>query len=293
MKTILLPTNFSKASQKALEFAIMIAQKADAKIIVAHAYTLTSINAEPIPVVFENVLEETQEYLKSQLDSICGYISSFKTDSGKTINTQYIIQYNIPEQEIKELATRHQVDLIVMGTNNPEGLQGLVGSTIQNMIENTNVPILVIHEDTPVKLFNKIDFAIEKVSEKISYVKNIINLASIFKSEITLLHVEQYARSFQEYEKNTESSTASIILNSVKKITSYDQIKYKTTLSDIVEEGLHKGLMEDNSDLLVLIYNERNWLDALFHKSVIKSVLKKFSLPVLILHSNKSQVNIS
>lgn len=288
MKTILLPTNFSKASRKALEYAIMIAQKADAKIIVAHAYTLTSINDEPFPVVFENVLEETKEYLKSQLDSVCGYISSFKTNSGKTINAQYIIQYNIPEQEIKELATRHQVDLIVMGTNNPEGLQGVLGSTVQNMIGNTDVPILVIHEDTLVKPFNKIDFAIEEVSEKISSIKNIIDLASIFKSQITLLHVEQYARSFQEYEKNTESENASAILNSVKKITGYDQIKYKTTLSDIVEEGLHKSISEDNSDLLVLIYKERNWIDALFHKSVIKSVLKNFSMPVLILHSNKS-----
>ncbi len=175
-----------------------------------------------------------------------------------------------------------------MGTNNPEGLQGLLGSTVQNMIGNTDVPILVIHEDTPVKLFHKIDFAIEEVSEKISSVKNIIDLATLFKAEITLLHIEQYARSFQEYEKNTESGTASAILNSVKKLTSYDLIKYKTTLSDIVEEGLQKSINEGNSDLLVLIYNERNWIDALFHKSVIKSVLKKFSIPVLILHSNKS-----
>lgn len=286
MKTILFPTNFSKASQKALEYAIMIAQKADAKIIIAHAYTLTSINDEPFPVVFENVLEETQEYLKSQLDSVCGYISSFKTDSGKTINAQYIIQYNIPEQEIKELAARHQVDLIIMGTNNPEGLQGILGSTVQNVIGYIDIPVLVIHEDTLVKPFNNIDFAVEEVSEKISAVKNIIELANLFKAGITLLHVEQYARSFQEYEKTTESETASAILNSVKKITNYDHIKYKTTLSDIVEEGLKKSVIEGNSDLLVLIYHERNWLDALFHKSVIKSVLKKFSLPVLILHSN-------
>ncbi len=288
MKTILLPTNFSKASQNALEFAIDIAKKADAKIIVAHAYTLTSINDEPFPVVFDNVLEETKEYLKSQLDSVCAYISSIKTDSGKTLNAQYILQYNIPEEEIKELAARHHVDLIVMGTNNPAGLQNVLGSTVQNIIGNTDVPILVIHEDTPVKPFNKIDFAIEELSENISSVKNIIELADLYNAEITLLHIEQYARSFQEYEKISESETASKILNSVKKITNYNHIKYKTVLSDAVEEGLSKSVNEDNSDLLSLIYKERNWIDELFHKSVIKSVLKKFSMPILILHSNKS-----
>ncbi|GAL86382.1 hypothetical protein MYP_3611 [Sporocytophaga myxococcoides] len=285
MKTILLPTNFSKASQKALEFAIEIAKKADAKIIVAHAYTLTSINDEPFPVVFDNVLEETKEYLKSQLDSVCAYISSFKTDSGKTINAQYILQYNIPEEEIKELAVSHHVDLIVMGTNNPAGLQNILGSTVQNIIGNTNVPILVIHEDTPVKPFSKIDFAIEELSEKIYSVKNIIELADLYNAEITLLHIEHYARSFQEYEKISESETVSKVLNSVKKVTNYDHIKYKTVLSDIVEEGLYKSVNEDKADLLALIYNERNWLDELFHKSVIKSVLKKFNIPVLILHS--------
>ncbi len=287
MKTILLPTNFSKASQKALEYAIMIAQKADAKIIVAHAYTITSINDESFPVLFDNVLEETKEYLKSKLDSVCGYISSFRTVSGKTINAQYIIQYNIPEQEIKELAERHHADLIVMGTNNPAGLQNILGSTVQNIIENTDVPILVIHEETPVKPFNKIDIAIEELSENASSVKNIIKLADLYNAEITLLHIEHYARSFQEYEKISESETVSSVLNSVKKISKYDHIKYKTVLSDEVEEGLYKSVKEDHSDLLVLIYNKRNWLDDLFHKSVIKSVLKKFSMPVLILHSNK------
>ena len=288
MKTILLPTNFSKASQKALEFAIMIAQKTDAKIIVAHAYTITSINDEPFPVLFDNVLEETKEYLKSKLDSVCEFISSFRTVSGKTINAQYIIQYNIPEQEIKELAERHHADLIVMGTNNPAGLQDILGSTVQNIIENTDVPILVIHEETPVKPFNKIDFAIEELLEKASSVKNIIELADLYNSEITLLHIEHYARSFQEYEKISESEIASSVLNAIKKVTKYDQIKYKTVQSDVVEEGLYKSVKEDHSDLLVLIYNKRNWLDELFHKSVIKSVLKKFSMPVLILHSNKS-----
>lgn len=288
MKTILLPTNFSKASQKALEFAIMIAQKSDAKIIVAHAFTLTSINDEPFPVVFGNVLEETKEYLKSKLDSVCGYISSFRTVSGNTINAQYIIQYNIPEQEIKELAERHHADLIVMGTNNPAGLQDILGSTVQNIIENTDVPILVIHEETPVKPFNKIDFAIEELLEKASSVKNIIELADLYNAEITLLHIEHYARSFQEYEKISESEIASTVLNAVKKVTKYDHIKYKTVLSDLVEEGLYKSVKEDHSDLIVLIYNKRNWLDDLFHKSVIKSALKKFSMPVLILHSNKS-----
>jgi nucleotide-binding universal stress UspA family protein len=288
MKTILFPTNFSNASKNALEYAISIAQKTDAKIVVLHAYMLPSVHGQPVSVGFNHLPEEIKATLMTRLDSICGYISRFKTASGKTINVQYSIQYDSVEQEISTLAKLHKADLIVMGSSNPDP-KVRFGSTVQAMIGKTEVPILVIHEDTPFRPIQKIDVAIEEEWPEVkASIERVTDFAALLNADITLLHVEGYPKTFPGFDVPSDVDKAIAHRDFVRKISNYERVHYKTIASELVEDGLQRGVKEDQSDLLVLIYNKRSWLDALFHKSVIKNVLNHFRLPVLILNADRS-----
>jgi nucleotide-binding universal stress UspA family protein len=276
MKSILLPTDFSKASEKAMEYAILIAKRNDAKIIVAHAYLLPVFSSILTPTVMDCMIEEVIQKTDSKLISICQKISSEVSDSGKNLECEYVSDYSVPETEIKNVAQLKRPDLIIMGTNSRDNLQAFLRSTTSRIIDTVNFPLLIVHENTIVAPLEKIHMAIENISKDAMEASQLIDLASTFKASITLLHV-------QPTEKINNKGNV-FFTEFVRKLVNYSGLNFKTCLSNNIEEGLQTSLSEDDSDLLVLIKYSRKWLDALFHKSIIRAFIKKGDLPVLILH---------
>ncbi|MCR6638786.1 MAG: universal stress protein [Sporocytophaga sp.] len=277
MKTILLPTDFSKASEKAMEYAILIAQRNNARIVVAHAYLLPVFSSILAPSVMDCMIEEVIQKTDSKLISICKKISSHVSDSGKQLECEYVSDYSVPETEIKNVAYLKKPDLIIMGTNSRDNLQAFLRSTTSRIIDTVNFPLLIVHENTIVVPIEKIHMAVENITKDALEASQLIDLASTFKASITLLHV-------QPHNKVNDSKANFIFADFIKDIINYSSIRLKTCISNNVEEGIKTSLSEDNSDLLVLIKYSRKWLDELFHKSIIRAFIKKGDMPLLILH---------
>lgn len=277
MKTILLPTDFSKASEKAMEYAILIAQRNNARIVVAHAYLLPVFSSILAPSVMDCMIEEVIQKTDSRLISICKKISSHVSDSGKQLECEYVSDYSVPETEIKNVAYLKKPDLIIMGTNSRDNLQAFLRSTTSRIIDTVNFPLLIVHENTIVVPIEKIHMAVENITKDALEATQLIDLASTFKASITLLHV-------QPHNKVNDSKANFIFGDFIKDIINYSSIRLKTCISNNVEEGIKTSLSEDNSDLLVLIKYSRKWLDELFHKSIIRTFIKKGDMPLLILH---------
>lgn len=287
MKTILFPTDFSSYADKALEFAIEIAKKSDAKIIAVNAFYVPTVDVNIPPVLLDQMYKEEEKESESRLQNLCKRISEHSSISGRPIETEYIAAQNIPSTEITHVYKEKKPDLIVMGTEGKDHFLGFLGSTTMDVLNTAGCPVLVVGAKTSFTGFTTIYYALEDIKEDILSVKQILPLAKLFNSTIAIVHVEEPALSEEETNFSKEKiEEAESFINATKDSLSYPKITLHTILAEDVAEGLLTFTKEGKLDILALVKQERSWIENLFHKSVIKYFLRDISTPLLIIHKN-------
>jgi nucleotide-binding universal stress UspA family protein len=116
MKTILVPTDFSKASKVAVLFAIGIAKKIKASIIL-----LSVINANSSTMRNWKKLE--RELIKIAQQDADKLLSEVKAETATVAITYHPILGFPIEDRIEQFAVDNKVDFIVMGTKGATGLK--------------------------------------------------------------------------------------------------------------------------------------------------------------------------
>ncbi len=145
-KHILVPTDGSALSDKAVEAAIKLARLAGARITAFHAmepYPLqgayaaeASGIAELQPELFA---ERSEEYAKRVLDAFNQAAISANVECTTSYTTA-----RSPSHAIVEKARAENCDLIVMASHGRRGLEGfLLGSETQKVLTHTSIPVLV------------------------------------------------------------------------------------------------------------------------------------------------------
>jgi nucleotide-binding universal stress UspA family protein len=145
-KHILLPTDGSALSDKAVEAAIKLAQQLGARITAFHAmepYPLQGVYAAEASGVAELqpelFAERSEEYAKRVLDAVAG--------AAAVANVQCATAYassSSPSEAIVEKAGKEKCDLIVMASHGRRGLEGfLLGSETQKVLTHSSIPVLV------------------------------------------------------------------------------------------------------------------------------------------------------
>ncbi|HVX51620.1 MAG TPA: universal stress protein, partial [Chitinophagaceae bacterium] len=147
MKTILVPTDFSKNAMCALRYAIRLAAVTNADIYVLHCFQYSSYKH----LVSES---ETQRKLiieqtgKEQLLKLQKHVYKAYKSAGLPVSTATRLQaeFNpfVVEESIR-VAKKIHAGLIVMGTHGATGIQKvLFGSNTANMVAKSPLPVLAI-----------------------------------------------------------------------------------------------------------------------------------------------------
>lgn len=285
MKTILLPTDFGKHSEKALEFAIQIARKSNAKIIVAHSFFISTMDVY-VPVdTLQDIYEEEREDSEKELISYCQKIALNRSESGDMLQAEFVTEQNLPASEILHLIKEKKIDLVVMGTEGEDHLLGFLGSTTLEVLNKAKCPVLVVHEQSTFKEFHNIYFAIQEMKEDLLKIRQLIPLAGFFNGEISILHIDRFPEEMNTLRKMwKEKEESEIFLDGIKKRYNYPTIKFHFDISDNTFKKMDEVLEKDSPDLMVLVHKKRNWFENIFHKSVIKYLVKNTNTPLLIIH---------
>jgi nucleotide-binding universal stress UspA family protein len=150
---ILAPTDFSEDSNHALGYAIELAQKFAAEIIVIH------VDQPLSPVIIgdlspgldmgtvNQIAEEQRLGALKELDKLTGRIR----ESG--LKARSLMRVGAPFLEIINAAQSENADLIVMGTHGRSGLAHvLIGSVSERVVNKAPCPVLTIrHPDRKFK----------------------------------------------------------------------------------------------------------------------------------------------
>lgn len=286
MKTILLPTDFGKHSEKAMEFAIRIAKRSNAKIIITHSFLVSTMDSYVPSDMLHEIYEEEQENTQMALMEYCQKISLNMSDNGFPIQTEIIIKQNLPAFEILHLAEEKNADLVIMGTEGKDQLFGLLGSTTLEVLSSITCPLLVVHENSTVTDFDKIYFALQDMKEGLRSIAQAIPFARMFNGEIFVFHVDRFQDDIKSIKYTWEQKEAyEVLLKGIKAQYSFPKISLHYDVSENIYEKMDEVIKNNRPDIIVLTHTRKNWLENIFHKSVIQYLVKNTSTPLLIVHS--------
>ncbi|MEX2592771.1 MAG: universal stress protein [Anditalea sp.] len=272
--TILCPTDFSECSLNAIEYAAKLGEKFEARLIIFHVpnkedyMKLFSKNREEQDFLsfaknkLETLVQEVQkESLHQGLKSCEGIIQE-----GKTINT--IIEY---ADEIK-------VDLIVMGT---EGIndfkQNYIGTRSSQVIQHASQDVFIIPRKVFFKKPRKLVFATDYIEEDKLVIQKVVKLASLFDSEIDIVHVGTKIRTIDKALHQT-------MVAEIQPFVHYEKVNY--VLKSYRDEpglGLESYLITAKGDVLITFSRKKSWFEQIFTQNLSKKMSYFINKPLLVI----------
>lgn len=142
IKKILLPTDFSKTSLAAAEYAVNLAMQYGAKIHLLHVLEKTPpiLTIRTLDLSREKILESIETDANTKLDKTIEKIK-------KHGNIEIIpaLRKGIDYEEILNYSKEKKIDVIVIATHGRTGLlHTLLGSVAEKVIRYSKTPVLVI-----------------------------------------------------------------------------------------------------------------------------------------------------
>jgi nucleotide-binding universal stress UspA family protein len=140
-KIILVPTDFSVASEAALDQAIGLASKLGGKVYVLHAYQL------PVVGFPDGVLVPTAEIASRVISWAQGELAACVAKRKECgVELLPILKQADPREAALAVAEEISADLIVMGTHGRRGIaRALIGSVAESVVRTSAVPVMTVH----------------------------------------------------------------------------------------------------------------------------------------------------
>jgi nucleotide-binding universal stress UspA family protein len=147
IKKILYATDLSKNSAYAFYYAVDMAKKHDAEIIILHTI-------EPLPAsafgtstdkAEHSQQEVSMEVIRSRLRKFCEKVDEKNSLSCVTLVTKILVQVGYPPEEILKAADEEGCDLIVLGSHGKGFLrQTFLGSVSGSVLARARKPVFIV-----------------------------------------------------------------------------------------------------------------------------------------------------
>ncbi len=247
---VLLPTDFSRYSIRALECGAELVDIGSEEVILFHVGTYDPYILSLAKVNFDEFIEKLKKESYEKLENAAGILEG----KGVRVKRLFYISSKDPAEEILEVANEEQADLILMGSRGHGWLRSkLLGSVSESVVRRSNIPVLLVKfkieqkageyycQKTFVRLFEKILFATDTspISPNLmAFLKKVKGIGSIY-----LVHVVGESKEGEiamEVERANDTLTAlkSEIGGGEIKITVGNPVKEVLKIADEKEVSL-------------------------------------------------------
>jgi nucleotide-binding universal stress UspA family protein len=270
MKNILVPTDFSSTAQHAADYAAALCRELQASLILFHAYLLPLAFGE-VPIVLvtgDELRKSSEEGLRKEAERL---------SAGAPLQIECIARMGMPMDEIKDLVKERNVDLVIMGSKETDGLDKLFGSTTNSAINNLKKPLLVVPEQASFSRFNKITYASDlHFQDSLECFEPLLSLVRRFNAHLSVIHVKKEGKELSGEQQAGKTRLESILGNIGH---DFQIMEYPG-----FEKGIVEYLNREKADLLVVVARDHNFFDRIFAHHTSKDLSNKTRLPLLILH---------
>ncbi len=236
--TILVPTDFSEVCNNAMNHACDLAKELGLKVIALHIITKET-----------KTFLDSQNLEKNSLEQrLRDYVNGKKAEF--EVETDYILKEGSIFEEIGTISKEQNSVFVVLGTHGKVGFQRLTGSFALKVINNTEIPTIVVQRK-PIKSgsYKNIIFPLTAFSEDRQKVKIAMAFAKIFDATI---HI------FPKYESDKYAKAKIIgIVKQILDIFDENGVKYCKKLPDESAGNFSKQVVDyaviNDADLIMIV----------------------------------------
>jgi nucleotide-binding universal stress UspA family protein len=144
LKTVLVPTDFSEASESALRYGKAMAEAFGASLHIVHVMEDLLAHAWAAEVYVSSMPQLRDEIEKESRHRLGALLTD---EERKTLRAETALLAGNPFLEIIRYAKTHGVDLIVMGTHGRGPIAHmLLGSVAEKVVRKSPCPVLTVRE---------------------------------------------------------------------------------------------------------------------------------------------------
>lgn len=276
LKKILVPTDFSDNAKNALDYAMHLAEKTKAELVLFHAFYAPAVDAQMPGSMMASLVKEEEEISIEKLKLLVKEVQLQKDFS--KIKYKTIATLGFAVEEIINVSEDQKVDLIVMGTKGASGWKELLlGSNTANVIGKSVVPVLVIPEKAKFSAVKKMVYASDFKSEDLSVMEQIIAFAELSAAKIAVLHI-------RTSEGDEMDEKINQLLASFKDKVNDETLSFFVLNKANIAKGIDEFVKFREADMLAMATYNRGLVDSLFHKSITKKMAYHTHIPLLAFH---------
>jgi len=266
---ILTPTDFSKLSKVAVSYAIRLAEKLGAEVVLMavinnNSYSRASMHWRKLEDEMVNMAKQDAQQLMGEIHAEIG-------DRVK-VSYEYIVGFPV-EEMIENFVVQNGIDMIVMGTKGATGLKKvMMGSNAAAVIDNSSVPVISVPGETEFKKIKKIVYAtdLENIYEEI---RTLAMFAGLFDAEIQILHVIP-SDSAKQIDSN--KIVSDLIIQG-----KYPKITFQVSKNDHTADEVDAFVVAHKADLLAMFTHKLDFYEKLFGRSVTRQLAFHAHVPLL------------
>lgn len=272
MLRILLPTDFSLLSRKAIVHAHRLSQHLDAEFVLLHC------DDKPRPAYA--MIRKLDDILRKEaLESLTELAESVKRETGLPAPITVDFEMGDPIAMTAKYCREHQIDLVAMGTKGETVIKNrLFGSVASGVMENVHLPILFIPAVAEPVSPKSILFATD-LTDLDREIAEVIAFARMFGAQVNVVHV--YPEILRPDTFDEERTQLDLIAR-----TDYPNITFSAVMDSDIISGINRYIEAEKPDMLAMFTYKTGVLEFLFNESIAEEMAGHASLPLLVLRKN-------
>lgn len=280
MKKILVPTDFSLPATNAFHFAVQVAQRIDAQIILLNviSFEFSSFNVGGEVANNPEEMHNHAEYVRLSINKLKRFAGLYPK-----VDTVTKSKFGEPEDIITSSIQDYDIDLVVMGTHGTSGLKEFfIGSHTQKVIRDAKCPVIAIKDRVDLEQLESITLAFDLDDKGIEAVNMIKSLSEMLNLTLNLAHIRlkyDYSRTVFEVEQDVKSFLQK---------TSAADTSYQILYADHIEDGIIDAAETMNSGIIAMATHSRQGLMHLLKGSLTESLANHSDKPLMSVSMSQS-----
>ncbi len=278
MKKILVPTDFSSNSKKAIHYAAEIAAASGADICIVHILDIAAAVMSEAIVMQGSLDREMIADAEKKLEEL---VESTKQVTHGKVASKMVT--GLVVDGILEAARENDADMIILGTLGDTALQEKIfGSITAKVIGRADIPVLAVPLQYEWEQPESILLALNNFKEDPSIMDTLIYVAKLFNTPIKVA-IFTNDKNSQAVDYLQNKRDVDLFCNNMQHEHPELKIESHPLYGTHFEEAIKTYVKTDKTSLLVMLNHKRNFLESLFHRSMTKKMSYHTDIPLLSL----------
>ena len=276
MKCIIVPLDFTEATETVARFAVDIAKGNGAKIVFCYAHNviyapsaisqMSAVAATNIPnlVTQQKLMEQQLEEFTQKIEGL----SQISFENKVAIGSQEMVVYDLIEEK--------GADLVIMGTHERTLTEKLFLGTVDDKISRSAAcPVLLIPDNHKFASVQNIGLALDDDwTQNVIELDILLNILETYDAKLEVVHISNAAEELEGKER---------FLKSIRKFMKEVKVHSQVVQHEEVKAGLLRFIQEQSIHMLALVYRDHDFFKRVFNPGVRKEMISEIDVPLLVL----------